>query len=446
MSDDFEREERAFAEALHASVPVETFRPLDAEAIKAAARPARPGRSRWFKGMAAAAVVVIVAGVGAALLPRMVGSASSVTAEPASGYGAGGAVPEVAGDRGSVAAQPSASGSDLTRGWTTTAPSPLSPRVYASGGWLDGKFYIVGGRVLKADCTPKMTYCAQESNNLTDGASYDPATDTWERLPDSPRPVGTEAPVAVGSRLYYSDSQSGSPVAPLVFDTVAGIWQILPAPAQAGQLVAAGGRLVSVGSADGSIAIDQLLDPVTGTWSALPTGEFAKSEWRRGVYAYGQLIVGGTGFFSGGDPYAKFEALDLATNTWHRLAQPKTAGVFGTRVGDYLVFGTYQPAERNGKKYAGGARYNLLTGGWSDLPAPSSTLRVFPDAYGSVGDRILIKSQLFDPADGSWTPLTAPDPNVLFGMTVIGSPGGLLVFGGEDHDKLTSNTYYLQVP
>lgn len=106
MSEDFEREERAFAEALHASVPVESFRPLDAEAIKAAARPARPGRTRWMRTLAAAAVLVITVGVGAALLPRMGGaSPASLPAAP-DGYAAGGAVPETAQDRGSVTAQP----------------------------------------------------------------------------------------------------------------------------------------------------------------------------------------------------------------------------------------------------------------------------------------------------------------------------------------------------
>ena len=103
-SEDFEREERAFAEALRASAPVETFRPLDAEAIKAAARPARSGPTRWLKGMAAAAVLVVAVGIGAALLPRVAGSQ---TAEPASGgYAAGGVVPETAQDRASGAAAP----------------------------------------------------------------------------------------------------------------------------------------------------------------------------------------------------------------------------------------------------------------------------------------------------------------------------------------------------
>lgn len=103
MSEDFEREERAFAEALHASVPVESFRPLDAEAIKAAARPARPSRTRWVKAMAAAAVLVVSVGVGAALLPRLGGAASTASGPEAPGYAAGGAIPETAQDRGPVA-------------------------------------------------------------------------------------------------------------------------------------------------------------------------------------------------------------------------------------------------------------------------------------------------------------------------------------------------------
>ena len=74
MSEDFEREERAFAEALRKDAPVESFRPLDAEAIKAAARPARSGRTRWLKGMAAAAAVVVAVGIGVVMLPRMAAS------------------------------------------------------------------------------------------------------------------------------------------------------------------------------------------------------------------------------------------------------------------------------------------------------------------------------------------------------------------------------------
>lgn len=99
MSEDFEREERAFAEALHASVPVESFRPLDPEAIRAAARPAESTRRRgWLKGLAAAAAIVAAVGIGAALLPRLAGSsgASAAASTASDGYAAGGAAPEAA--------------------------------------------------------------------------------------------------------------------------------------------------------------------------------------------------------------------------------------------------------------------------------------------------------------------------------------------------------------
>ena len=109
MSEDFDREERAFAEALRKDAPVESFRPLDAEAIKAAARPARSGRTRLFRGLAAAAVLVVAVGIGAALLPRMVASAPSAAPAASDGYAAGGAVPETANDRATAAAQPKAS-------------------------------------------------------------------------------------------------------------------------------------------------------------------------------------------------------------------------------------------------------------------------------------------------------------------------------------------------
>jgi hypothetical protein len=104
--EDFEREERAFAEALHASAPVESFRPLDVDAIRAAAGPARSGRTRWLRGMAAAAVLVVAVGIGAALLPRMAGSASTAVPAASGGYAAAGAVPEAASDRGSEATYP----------------------------------------------------------------------------------------------------------------------------------------------------------------------------------------------------------------------------------------------------------------------------------------------------------------------------------------------------
>ncbi|MGV8907357.1 MAG: hypothetical protein ACOH1Y_00100 [Propionicimonas sp.] len=118
MNEDFEREERAFAEALRKDAPVESFRPLDPEALKAAAGVGgRAGRPRWLKGLAAAAAVVVVVGAGAAILPGLVGSrASSVSGLPEV-YPAGGAASMDAGDRSSGSAGPAT----VTNGYAAPA-------------------------------------------------------------------------------------------------------------------------------------------------------------------------------------------------------------------------------------------------------------------------------------------------------------------------------------
>ena len=121
MSEDFEREERAFADALRKDAPVEAFRPLDPEALKAAAGPvAGARRSRWLKGLAAAAAVVVVAGAGAVILPGMFGgSAASTVAGAPEAYPASGAASVDGQDRASTDADP---------GPATVPPAPAGFR------------------------------------------------------------------------------------------------------------------------------------------------------------------------------------------------------------------------------------------------------------------------------------------------------------------------------
>jgi hypothetical protein len=89
MSDDFDREERAFIEALRGAVADEGFRPLDPETVTPVVR--RRASGPWVRTLAAAATVVVVAGAGALVLPRLVGGAGSAASAPM------GAVPAAAG-------------------------------------------------------------------------------------------------------------------------------------------------------------------------------------------------------------------------------------------------------------------------------------------------------------------------------------------------------------
>ncbi|HEX5336326.1 MAG TPA: hypothetical protein VFW55_10615, partial [Propionicimonas sp.] len=363
-TEDFEREERAFAEALHAAVPVESFRPLDAEAIKAAARPARPARTRWMRTLAAAAVLVVTVGVGAALLPRMSGSASTSAVPEAPGYGAGGSVPEAAQDRGSAAANPDAA--KVTTGeWSNLSGSPLAPRSYAGGAWLAGRYYLVGGQ-LDQPCPPNAS-CLAPSRLLRDGASYDPGTGTWQAIADAPVSVSGAA-VPVGSTLYFTVWIDGSPSV-YGYDTSADTWTRIPSPSTGGGgLVAAGERLVSIAYSDErGDAVDEAYDTATGTWSRLPNDPLGRSFNRGAVWVNGKLLllahrlVASPG--SEEPSFVRLAEFDFATSKWRRLPDSEVLGGGVVAVAGLVVFtdtGSADGGEVNnwGRSYPMGGIYD----------------------------------------------------------------------------------------
>lgn len=94
MSDEFDREERAFTAAFRDAVADQAFLPLDPATVKAAAPPPRTFGGPWTKGLAAAAAVVVMAGAAGLILPRVLGGASGASETMAGAPGqAGGAAP-----------------------------------------------------------------------------------------------------------------------------------------------------------------------------------------------------------------------------------------------------------------------------------------------------------------------------------------------------------------
>jgi hypothetical protein len=449
--EDFDREERAFAEALRKDAPVESFRPLDADAIKAAARPARSGRSRWLRGMAAAAVLVVGVGIGTALLPHVgVGSSSSVPAEPAGGYAAGGAVPEAASDRASAAVYPDKAG-PVPGVWSSTAQAILTPRSNAAGAWMNDEFYLVGGQS-DAPCPPGAD-CMASTRLLRDGAAYNPLTDTWRRIADAPVALSEGEPVAVGGRLYFQRGY-GSEVAIYAYDTTSDSWSQPPSPAGGGVLVAFGDRLASVAwSTEEAGTYDELFDPTSGQWTRLPADPLKASYERTLVWVGGRALLFAKDVrtqSSDKAPVFRVAELNLGTGKWRQLPDSKVVGVAGRAVGDVVVFpeqGSYDGGEVDnwGRNYPAGGIYDPATGKWSALPGP-----VRPDSGGLsftrtavAGPLLLTDGRVLDPAARRWTAVPEPPDGNLLGQTVVASADGILVFGGWDGSAATNRTFYL---
>ena len=114
--------------------------------------------------------------------------------------------------------------------WKPLAPAPLAGRANASAVWTGSKMIVFGGLTRGAGCQPG---CA-----LSDGASYDPATDKW--APIAPAPVAGRSghsAVWVQDRMvvWGGAVEGGKPTADgASYDPAADAWTVLPpAPLEA---------------------------------------------------------------------------------------------------------------------------------------------------------------------------------------------------------------------
>ena len=120
--------------------------------------------------------------------------------------------------------------------------------------------------------------CRRRSLALRDGASYDPATDTWQPIADAPVPVSGGDPLVLDDQLYLlvgDSSRSDSPISFLRYDPGTDAWTALPTPDRRewSDLIATDRAIVSMYSPhEKGPKIDQVLSP----GSAAPAGSGVK--------------------------------------------------------------------------------------------------------------------------------------------------------------------------
>jgi N-acetylneuraminic acid mutarotase len=138
-----------------------------------------------------------------------------------------------------------------TNTWTALAPMTV-PRHHTGGGFVDGKFYVVGGRMGNSE----------DAANLTALEAYDPQTNTWEQ------------------RAPMPSARSGIAVA-----------------AFNGELFVFGGEIPGV------FSNVEAYNPVTNTWRA----EESMLEGRHGIWA---AVLGNKVYMPGGGYDQGFAASD----------------------------------------------------------------------------------------------------------------------------------------
>ncbi|MGY4921961.1 carboxypeptidase regulatory-like domain-containing protein [Streptomyces sp. 900105755] len=167
--------------------------------------------------------------------------------------------------------------------WTTGA---ASPKPYAGSGnaVLDGKLYVVGG-------------CGAESCGSTDVTVYDPAADTWSTVADYPESISWSSCAGISGKLYCAGGLNGNSEDKhsYVYDPATNAWsQVadLPITLWGAAYTSANGLLVTASGVTQNSITNQAFafDPKAGTWTTLPNTDTATY---RGGGALGFFKVGG---------------------------------------------------------------------------------------------------------------------------------------------------------
>jgi N-acetylneuraminic acid mutarotase len=220
-----------------------------------------------------------------------------------------------------------------TKAWTTAAPLPgaavENPAVVAAG----GKLYAFGGGT------------SAFAGATTQAFRYDPGTNAWTRLPDMPQArAGATAQVigGIGGKIYViggtgTSDESLNSVS--ILDTATATWSAgVPMytprdnPGSAaidGKIYVFGGRhkLADGSVLDGTLRSVEMFDPATGAWTTrkdMPTG---RRTMVVGVINGRAMVVGGEARADGG-AFTNNEEYDPVTDTW-RILRSITTGRHG---------------------------------------------------------------------------------------------------------------------
>jgi hypothetical protein len=272
--------------------------------------------------------------------------------------------------------------------------APLSPRNHAATAWTGTELVIWGGAADHEFSSPSQI-------QFSDGAAYDPVSDTWRAMAPGPITRQTERPVAVatGSEIVVFSGRTTAAWLPS-----SNSWRELPdAPAPVGQAVWTGEEIVVASTSITTSERDVVaaLDLADGTWRSLSSpgamDETVITWTGKEVITLGRQR---------GLPLGSVEgrAFDPSTNTWRDLPTgPLQARGFGaTWVDDRVVVVNYRSEA---------ATYDPTTDSWMAIPPlPTSFGEVWVTPI-AIGEHVVIDAGglvFIGDRSGAWTPVGPP--------------------------------------
>ena len=327
----------------------------------------------------------------------------------------GGAGNPEAGDGGDYASRDGAAFDPVTGRWRRIADAPIAPRYHHVAVWTGREMIVFGGVVTPVGRTRQ-----------PDGAAYDPATDTWRLLPVSsvvPAPSRTtlftaQAGVWTGRELIMwgrmtDDGYSGDGAA---YDPATDTWRrVPPLPGNRNakaDLFATPGGVIASGRMEGPVQRFEgpqsteplkatveadLFDPDAATWKPLPPSQVTPLGGIGPVWNGTELVVPG---IPADGPPAIAEGLRTSARyspddgVWRSMADAPLSRNFGPMVRvaagrTVVLVGLHGAADA--ARHVVALAYDPAEDRWRELPPPTA-LGADAEEFAAVwtGERILL--------------------------------------------------------
>jgi N-acetylneuraminic acid mutarotase len=343
--------------------------------------------------------------------------------------------------------------------WSTIAPLPMNLD-HIQGVTIDGLIYYIGGLSNWPGPHTSTVYIYNpETNSFRQGAA----------MPEG-RGRGAGGVAVHGGKIYYAGGLHGSRAEARavawfdVYDPATNSWQALPdmptardhfhAAVVGGVFYAIGGRDKDI---DATTAIVEAYTFASGSWSTLPTAlPTERGGFAAAVVGDEIMIMGGEG---GGNTYDTVEAYNTVTNTWRSLAAMPTArhgiqaavcngGVYlaagGTVQGGQGPTSVHEVFFLNGPTSCENEPSEFTTINWSS--AAPSPLRLSEAIGGTIDGKLYVFGgyssftpvtvhsdvHVYDPANNTWRSLAQkmPTPLTHGGTTVDVEGRNFYIAGG----------------
>lgn len=310
-----------------------------------------------------------------------------------------------------------------------------------AGAWRllpDAPFAVAAGRTSVWTGTEMIVSgsTAPDGNSLKSvdvAAAYNPATNTWRRLPAPPRTDNycRRSAVWTGKELLIWGCGQ------VAFNPSTNNWRRLPsAPTHQGIVVWTGHELIGWGGGCcGDVSEDgSAYNPGTNSWRKLAPAPVAGQQSPTGTWTGRELVI-----FNGLDPDGKAvggAAYNPKTDTWRRIAH-----VPGRIGGEAIWDGREILVVARGAQAAAGFAYNPTTNHWRPI-APMKSARTQALAVwtgrqliiwgGETGESGSMPANglVYDPQADRWSPLTKSPLLGRFDPTGVWTGSELIVWGG----------------